>query len=67
MAVRYRLADAVTHRLRTDDIDAVLCGLAEATAREVLAVTPSDRVWGEARPRLMRHIRECFLGAGGQG
>lgn len=58
MVVHYRPADAVTHRLRTGDIDAVLRGLAEAAARTVLAVTPSDQVLGEARPRLMLRIRE---------
>ena len=39
MVVYYRLADAMTHQLRTGDIDAVLRGLAEATAREALALT----------------------------
>ena len=58
MVVHYHPTDTVTHWLHIKNIEEVIRGLTESSAREVLSSRSSDLVFSESRTRLMEEIDE---------
>jgi len=62
LVVHYRIADAVTQRLRVGEPESVLRAVVEAAAREAVASLSSDRLLGDARPELAPRLQAVLEG-----